>query len=211
LNPGNLKKIWRYKVIFVQIHALDYKYKSMDVALLVHDQQISAERDFKKLYQTTFPIVAKLVRRWNGSLQDAKDIFHDGLVLLVEKERGDAALYTSTREAYLVGICKHLWIKKFSKDVSTVALDAFEKTIDVPGDFYQTVNTYSLLKFVAATGKRCLDLLRAVYFDTSSIREAAQNLGYGSEHSLSVQKYKCLEKIREQIKHKTISYEDFLE
>jgi RNA polymerase sigma factor (sigma-70 family) len=183
----------------------------MDVAELSLDRQVSVEQEFEKLYRTTFPIVAKLVRRWNGSLQDAKDIFHDGLVLVMEKERANDISYKINREAYLVGICKHLWIRKFSKDISNVTLDDFEQTIAMPEDFHPTVNINSLLQFVASTGKRCLDLLQSVYFHASSIGEVAKDLGYGSDHSVSVQKYKCLEKIREQVKNKTITYEDFFE
>jgi DNA-directed RNA polymerase specialized sigma24 family protein len=183
----------------------------MDVTVITLDQEVSVERDFEQLYRSTFPAVAKLVRRWNGSLQDTKDIFHDGLVLLFEKEQDGSVTYATTREAYLVGICKHLWIKKFSRDVSKISLNEFEATISVPDDYYPTINMQALLKIVTATGKRCLDLLQSIYFRRASMVKTADELGYRNEHSASVQKYKCLEKIREQVKNKSISYEDFFE
>ncbi|RAW00859.1 RNA polymerase sigma factor [Pseudochryseolinea flava] len=166
--------------------------------------------DFEALYKRTFPVVAKLVHKWNGSLDDAKDVFHDGLVLLYEKMQ-DGVQFQTSREAYLVGICKNLWVKKFSKDVAKVALDEIERSIEIPGDFYPTVNTQHLLTMLMSTGKRCLALLEAMYFKGKSVERVAQDLGYSGEHSASVQKYKCLEKMREQIRNKNIAYEDFLE
>ena len=174
------------------------------------DHQVDVERDFEKLYYSTFPAVAKLVHRWKGSLEDAKDIFHDGLILLYEKE-SEGACFNISREAYLVGICKNLWIRKFTHDIAKVNLDDVERLIEIPADFYPTVNSQSLLDFLSSTGKKCLDLLQSIYFKASSISKVAKDLGYSNEQSASFQKYKCLEKMRDQIRNKTISYEEFLE
>jgi hypothetical protein len=36
-------------------------------------------------------------------------------------------------------------------------------------------------------------------------------MGFANEHSASAQKYKCLEKVREIVKQKSLTYEDFVE
>ena len=70
-----------------------------------------------------------------------------------------------------------------------------EAEIVIPDDYFPTTNNKRLLNFLKIAGKRCLDLLRAFYFQQLPIKEIAGNLGYSNEHSVSVQKYKCLEKL----------------
>jgi hypothetical protein len=43
------------------------------------------------------------------------------------------------------------------------------------------------------------------------MKKLMKNLGYLNEHSASVQKYKCLEKIRNIVKEKSLTYDDFTE
>ena len=169
------------------------------------------ESTIDELYVSTFPIVARMVKKLHGSFEDARDIFHDGLVLLEEKERNAELAFSVSKQAYLVGICKHLWLKKHRQEEGKISLDAVEASLHVPTDFYPTVDTVRLLNVVENTSKRCLDLLRLFYFKLKSIGEITNLLGYGSEHTASVQKYKCLERVRNEIKQKAMTYEDFLE
>jgi hypothetical protein len=81
--------------------------------------------------------------------------------------------------------------------------------ITVPDDFYPAVNEIRLLNFLETSGKRCLDLLQKFYYEKSPLREIAKTLGYSSEHSVSVQKFKCIGKMREAIRSNAMNYEDF--
>jgi DNA-directed RNA polymerase specialized sigma24 family protein len=169
------------------------------------------ERRFEEFYEKAFPMVAGFVSHMNGSLQDAKDIFQDSLVIFVEKSEDPEFKVDTVPERYILGIAKHLWIRKYKRDSKTVSLTALESSITIPVDYFPTPHTIRLLKFVEATGKKCLDLLRSFYFEQLSMHDMAKGLGYRSEHSVSVQKYKCLEKVRETIKEKSFTYEDFFE
>jgi hypothetical protein len=77
---------------------------------------------------------------------------------------------------------------------------------DEPG-----VNSKRLLHILETTGLKCMNLLRSFYFEKTPVKEITRELGYRNEHSATVQKYKCLEKIRETVKSNSISYEDFLD
>lgn len=163
---------------------------------------------FAELYETAFPSVARFVGKMNGSFDDAKDIFQDALVLFYEKTQQRNFRPVVSDEAYILGIAKHLWLRKFNRDRDTVSLDKFEAEIS-PEDNTATVNESKLLQLLESTGKKCLDLLRAFYYEKLPMRNIAKAFNYSSEHSASVQKYKCIEKIRDEINTKSISYEDF--
>lgn len=169
------------------------------------------EKLFEEIYEKAFPMVAAFVSHMNGSLQDAKDIFQDSVLIYFEKSESRNFTVYTLPEKYIAGIAKHLWIKKYKFDAKTVSLTALESSISIPSDFFPTPEYSLLLRFLEATGKKCMDLLRAFYYEKQTLRDLANVLGYSSERSATVQKYKCLEKIRETIKEKAITYEDFFE
>ena len=163
---------------------------------------------FEQLYEDVFPLVAKFVAKRGGSFEDAKDIFHDSLVILYEKT-GDALLPAGIAEdRYLVGIAKHLWLRKFRKDHKMIRLDDLEKSISIPEDYFDSSDN-RLVSLLELTGRKCLELLRAFYYDNLGIREITDVFGFSSDHSASVQKFKCIEKIRDTVQKRSLSYEDF--
>ena len=168
------------------------------------------EKLFIRLYESAFVHVARFVSKHNGSLQDAKDIFQDALVVFYEKQAAGKVHIHVAEEAYLLGIAKHLWIRKFNREKSTVSLDDTEQAITIPDDFYKPVEENRLMKFLERAGKKCMDLLKAVYYDKAPMKMIKSTFGFSSEHSATVQKYKCLEKVRDMVKSKSLSYEDFL-
>ncbi len=163
---------------------------------------------FEEFYKSSFPAVASFVRTHNGELQDAKDIFQDALIIYMEKMERDPI---ESPQRYLLGIAKHLWTRKFRHDTRSVSMDEFEAALTIPAEFFHPLQSDRLLQFLESTGKRCLDLLRAFYYEQLSMKDIASSQRYGSEHSASVQKYKCLEKMRQSLKDKSLLYEDFFE
>lgn len=168
-------------------------------------------KPFRELYETAFPLVAKFIGARGGSFDDAKDIFHDALVIYREKRTSDVIHIRLSEEAYVVGIAKHLWFRKNKADRKFITLDDAEAAISVPEDYFDAINSDNLLAFLERSGKKCMALLKSFYYDGSSVINIARAFGFKSAHSATVQKFKCLEKMRDEVKQKSISYEDFLE
>ena len=166
---------------------------------------------FEETYESVFPAVAAFVKEMNGSYDDAKDIFQDALIIYYERLSENRLAINTSPERYILGIAKHLWLRKFKDDKKKISLDDFEKALRIPEDFCPDVTLTRILRYVEAAGTKCLNLLRSFYFENVTLKEVAMKFGYGSEHSAAVQKYKCLEKIRESIKEKSMTYEDFFE
>jgi len=165
---------------------------------------------FETLYERAFPAVARFVSARKGTLDDAFDIFHDALVIFYEKtESGFAA--TTTAEAYVLGIAKHLWLHRYARERQSVSLDDAEKAIALPDDYFPKVNDVRLLRILESAGKRCLELLHAFYYQRQTMDEIAGTFGFNSGRSATAQKFKCMEKVRHTIHEKSLQYEDFLE
>jgi DNA-directed RNA polymerase specialized sigma24 family protein len=187
----------------------------MSIAAISFDLKDPQQREesFEYLYEDVFPVVADIVSKQGGSFQDAKDIFQDALIIFYEKSVDGELEIKLSNEAYIVGIAKHLWIKKFKSRYGLLSLDALEKKITLPRDYFEpgTTKTNRLLRLLEVAGKKCIELLRSVYYDKLSMEEVSQLHGFSNPHSASVQKYKCIEKIKVMVAQKSLSYEDFME
>lgn len=164
---------------------------------------------FEELYEKAFPPFAHFAGKLNASFQDAKDVFQDAMVIYYEKCQAPEFAVRSTPEAYVLGIARHLWCKKFSRDRRHLSIEDAGEEFSLPEDYFPDRKEISLLSFLERSGKKCLDLLHRFYFERASLREIAANLGYRTEHSAAVQKFKCIGKLRDAVREKSIHYEDF--
>jgi DNA-directed RNA polymerase specialized sigma24 family protein len=143
------------------------------------------------LYEQAFPPVARMVRQLGGDQETARDLFHDAVIIYLEKPTAAQR----SEVAYIKGIARHLWYRQYRQGPPLSPLTDAHEAISVPDDFYDR-EQLPLLQ----TGQKCLALLKAFYYDGLPISEVARRFQYRSEHSASVQKYKCLEKVREEVK-----------
>ena len=179
-------------------------------AVVLTCTEAEREKLFMELYKNAFPLVAKYVRRMNGSFEEAKDIFQDALVIYYEKILEEKSFHNSEK-AYILGIAKYLWIKKYKGNLENIPLDQSEVEMALLAENYEKPVTGKLMQFLETAGKKCMEILQAFYYEKLSTEEMAEAFGFSGVRSMTVQKYKCLEKVRNKIKEKTLAYEDFLE
>lgn len=160
------------------------------------------------LYTNAFPAVAKYIARHGGGLEEAKDIFQDAIVIYYEKVAAGNLQLTHSEKAYLLGIAKHLWYHHQQKQNKHLTDDVLNYT-ELPQEETYTLSSSRLLRYLEAAGKKCMDMLQAFYYDKQNMREIAEQFGLSGERSATVQKHKCLEKVRHKVKEKTLTYEDF--
>lgn len=171
------------------------------------------EAAFEQLYESCFPRVARLVKALGGNYDDAKDIFQDALVVLYEKAVEGRLEIQSSTSAYTVGIAKHLWMRQRRQNGHLLAFSELEQEIDIPEDFNRQPekNQLRLFRFLAAAGRKCMEILQAFYYQAMPLPEIAEEFGFANTRSATVQKHKCLEKVRQQVKTKTMRHEEVVE
>ena len=165
------------------------------------------EAFFMALYKKAFPVVARYVARMDGSLEEAQDIFQDTLVIYYEKVASAQSESIVNVKAYLLGIAKRLWLQHYKAGLKNQSLNDFD--IEVVPDEQPATN--KLLHYLETAGKKCMELLKAYYYDRLPVGDVATLFGYSGTHSATVAKYKCLEKVRETVKQNSLNYADFIE
>lgn len=148
------------------------------------------------LYRDGFPDVARMIRRMGGSLEEAKDAFHDALLVYMEREKAGKLRLHSTPKAYLLGTAKICWLR--GRGAVVPLPEGFEAAAPEKDGIEE--REQGLLESLVRSGRKCMELLKAFYYDHFSMQDIAERFGFNGRRSATVQKYKCLEKVREEIK-----------
>lgn len=177
------------------------------IRTMTHTREVTEIREemFTDLYLECFPGFARYVSKAGGSLDEARDAFQDALLSYYEKLVEGKVSPETNHPAYLVGIAKNLYLKSRRKNSRMEPLQGQEM---VEEKVSEPVSERIML-YLRQAGKKCMDLLGAFYYDRLSMEDLADRFGYNSGRSATVGKYKCLEKVRETIKEKSLEYEDF--
>lgn len=158
-------------------------------------------------YQEVFPNATRYIQHNGGNLEEAREVFQDALVLYYEKSLDDQFQPEVGDKAYLMGIVKHQWLKHRRSRPNFEGLEHVEAIEEYP----PAPRAQKLLNYLKQAGLKCMDLLQSFYYEQLTMKELAIRFGYSGERSATVQKYKCLEKVRDEIKQKSQRYEDFLD
>lgn len=137
------------------------------------------------------PMIRLMVTQMGGSTEDAKDIFQDGLIIMLEKIDNDEFTLTISFKSFFYIVCENLWKKVLEK--RRAAVNYFNRRIDVSSDhdFTETYDNqlyknifYEALDTLDPVGKEILKL----YWQEFSPIEIAEKLGYKYGY---VKKKKC--------------------
>ncbi|MEE4255672.1 MAG: sigma-70 family RNA polymerase sigma factor [Bacteroidales bacterium] len=174
------------------------------------------ERIITEMYTAYFPSVRHYIYRNNGSAEDARDIFHDAFVVLLEKIRENSLDLNCSLKTYLYAVCKNLWLKKISsyKTVHTQYSD-LEDTLaganPINQEFYDINRAYLLYqKQFAKMSPTCRKLIQ-YFLEGYSYQEITRLMNYENEGYARKRKYRCIKILIKRIKtdpdYKTI-YDD---
>ncbi|MEM9337965.1 MAG: sigma-70 family RNA polymerase sigma factor [Bacteroidota bacterium] len=167
----------------------------------------SRELRITQWYQDVFPMACAYLRKRGGDLEAARELFQEALIIFYEKLLEDDFQPEMNDQAYLMGIVKKCWLRQRARSKPVEGLEGVEPIQENE----PTLIPQKLMRYLKQSGRRCMDLLQSFYYERISMKELSERFGYKSERSATVQKYKCLEKVRDEIKQKSVSYEDFFE
>lgn len=157
-------------------------------------------------YQEVFPAAASYIRKRGGQLEEAREIFQEVLLIYLEKLMVHGFQPETSNHAYLMGIVKNRWLK-YREKCHSEGLEG----VDIEGEQDTRPLVQKLFTVLKRSGEKCMEILQSFYFEKLSTRQLADRHGYASERSATVQKYKCLEKVRNEVKQRSLTYEDFFE
>ncbi|GAA4038520.1 hypothetical protein GCM10022409_25050 [Hymenobacter glaciei] len=159
------------------------------------------ERALTQLYRRAFPPVRRLVQRQGGSAQDAQDVFQDALVVFYEQVVGNKLVLTASASTYLVSIARHRWQHELRRR-ARLPHEALPEGVDMAAEETEATlgPAFAVLDYVERLGTKCKNMLLSFYYFQQPLAQIAEANGYRSVRSATVQKFKCLERLRESVR-----------
>ncbi|WP_257657931.1 RNA polymerase sigma factor [Parapedobacter lycopersici] len=172
---------------------------------------------FMTLYKKCFPSVAHYIAKRGGTLDEAEDVFQDALLAFYEKTRESQLHLAQDEGAYVFGIARYLWKKRYHEHQRQTSLDELmagywedqENEWSQPAE--QQVVAQRVVRVLQAAGQQCMRLLTAFYYEKLDMVEIASRFGFSGARSATAQKFKCLQKVKQLVRQKSLQYEDFVE
>lgn len=167
-------------------------------------QALLADRDqaLTRLYRQGYPPVRRYIGRRGGSEQDAQDMFQDALVVFYEQATGGTLVLTASASTYLLSISRNLWhqeVRRRARLPHQALPDAWEPAATEEAEALPDP-TFAVLDHVERLGIKCKSLLLSFYYFQQPLSELAETHGYRSVRSATVQKFKCLERLRSSVR-----------
>ena len=141
------------------------------------------------------PSAKKYICTNSGTADDAKDVFQDALVILYKNVQSENFILSVPLKTYLLGVIKNLWLQELRRrnkmPVTAEQIDMADAVFEEEKGFDLAKAAFNLL------GERCRQLLILFYFQKKTYRQLASFLGFGDEKTAKNQKYRCLQKAKE--------------
>lgn len=154
------------------------------------------------LYKFYYPPVERFVLNNNGSLDDAKDIFQETVIVLLDKVPLDDFELTSSLKTYIYSISSNIWLKRLREAKKTANLEVKEVFSELHGSSQDNSIREAQAKKVKTLMDRisehCRKLLNLMFFRKKTIDEIVEEQGYSNAHTAQNQKYKCIQQVKKQ-------------
>lgn len=160
------------------------------------------EEGVEQLYAHYRPLFIGYIRkRYQLEEEVASDIYHDSFLLMMDNirtgkyQQQDASLLT-----YLLGIGKHLVLKRFQKEDKLPLVAEWVSELLPDTDWkYAQEEAYRL---VSEDDSVCNRILRFFYWDRLSMAEIAERLEYQSAEVAKSKKNSCLRRFSFELKRR---------
>ena len=166
-----------------------------DIILALRSGQ--REAALKELYEE-FPKIKVNILSSGGDEEIARHLFHDSLILLIEKVNKPDFELTAKLSTFLYGINRFLWKNELRKRHRSPELewkDTLILTADEIGYNEEKEEKMQVLeKVLNQVTEKCKKIFELFYFKKESMTDIAKKLEFSSVNSAKTQKYKCMEK-----------------
>ena len=153
------------------------------------------------IYKQHYNMVQALIINNNGSIDDARDIFQETMIVLYEKARSGTFELNCLLKTYIYSVGRRLWLKKLQQQQKFVpemnGIDEVvpvEEEIEAHGE--RNMEFQTMEKAMLNLGEPCRSLLDAFYLQKRNMTEIAGHFGYTHSDNAKNQKYQCMMRLR---------------
>jgi len=173
--------------------------------ILIEGIKKQNDKVIAEVYNMFFPSVRQFIYRNNGSLEDARDIFNDAIVVVLLKAREDTITLNCSLKTYIYAICRNLWLKKIKADkLDLISYGEIEDTMYsaevIEEELYNVSKAHLLYqKHFVRMSSTCQKLLES-FLEGKTFKEITEEMDFENEGYARKRKYRCVKLLVKRIK-----------
>ncbi len=153
------------------------------------------------IYKENYNVVQALITNNSGTVDDARDVFQETMIVLYEKVRSGTFELNCKLKTYVYSVSRRIWLKRLMHlNKFILANDHQESIIEADDDVKEferhNIELNMMEKALQSLGEPCKSLLEAFYMKKKSMQEIASVFGYTNADNAKTQKYKCLMRLK---------------
>lgn len=164
----------------------------------------------RQIYENYSTRIKHYIIKQGGSVDDAKDIFQDALMIIYKNAKKENFQLTSQFYTYLFGICKFLFLRKNKKNrnnyVTNEELERYKDDNNLEKVILDNEKHQIFESNFQKLGQICRDLLE-LYFARTNMKEIATRLNLKNSHTARNRKYRCQKEL-EKLIHADVKYQE---
>ena len=175
--------------------------ETMDLAAAIRFGGSKREQALSSLYNVTglFFKIKQMVTNHGGNVEDARDVFHEGIITLDRKIRQNEYEDRGTIESYLFGVCRFIWSNQQRKNKRVELKEDFtpydQSTGENPLDTMLNNEGQNMVATLfGQLGETCSKIL-SLWKLSYSMNEIAEEMGLPSGDNARKHKFRCYQKL----------------
>lgn len=175
--------------------------ETLDLAAAIRFGGSKREQALSSLYNVTglFFKIKQMVTNHGGNEEDARDVFHEGIITLDRKIRLDEYEDRGNIESYLFGVCRFIWSNQQRKNNRVELKEDFtlydQSTGENPLDTMLNIEDQNLVaNLFGQLGDNCSKIL-SLWKLSYSMNEIAEEMGLSSADNARKHKFRCYQKL----------------
>lgn len=173
---------------------LDHQYIA---GILNHDKKI-----LEKIYREYLSKITTMVKRNNGSADEAKDIFQEAIIIIFRRAKEADFELTQTFYSYLYAVARYLWLRQLKKKHrQVIELDSSntpEDEHDIVKEIEEREQKKLFREKLEELGEECKKVLKQFFLGVP-LKEIAIDLNY-TENYIKKKKFNCKEALVKKIR-----------
>jgi RNA polymerase sigma factor (sigma-70 family) len=158
---------------------------------LLSDDSGLAEKGWRYIYRTHYPMIHTFILRNSGTGDDAIDIFQDALLVLNRNLKNGSFREQSSIKTYLYGICKNLWLKEIQRKKRAQIIPQNPQDNDADDlEYLKNIERVTLL--LEQLQSDCKKILVEFYYHNRSMAELKDLFQLNSIQATKNKKWRCL-------------------
>lgn len=148
------------------------------------------------LYDSACPMITAHVRRNGGTADDARDLFQEALILLMQQAQRPGFVLTAAPSTYLFAVARYQWSKRRRERARQVDVHAVPLAHEDPAFELNDAERPGADVLLGRITAHCRRILQAIYLASEPMAALMARMGWKNRHTADNQKYKCLQQAR---------------